>query len=853
MTDTRLRRAAQRLLVGSGVLAAVLAVGSGASSVRAQHAGFTKAEASVNDTGAATYSIPIATAPGRRGVQPELAIRYNSHTGNGPLGVGFALSGLSTISRVGATFAQDGFLDPVDFDGHDRFALDGERLIHVSGSYGASGTQYRTEQESFSRVISYGRQGNGPAYFRVWLRDGRIVDFGTTADSRVEAPGRSDVLYWRVSRIADRFGNYMRVTYFEDRATGESLPTRIDYSGNSVRNLAPYASVRLGYQWRSDRTESFLAGTRLYSQRRLNTIRCYNGSALTRGYNLVYTHSAPGYESRMHYIQELGMNGQGLEPIYFTWGSDGAASGTRITASSTMGYNNGYRKEQPRMVGDVNGDGRSDVVAFRNDGAYVALGQTNGKFGSLRRWHTSFGYNNGWHVDRHVRRLADVNADGKADIVGFANGGVYVALSTGSAFGSARLWVAHFGYNQGWRTTDHPRYLADVNGDGRADVVGFAGGGVNVSISTGTGFLAARRWIGGFGSGSGWGNANSDYPRLPIDVNGDGRADIVGFAGHGVVVALSTGSSFAASRTWIRYFGRSAGGWRTAYHPRTLADVNGDGLNDVVGFASSGVYVALSTGNGFGAARRWHAGFGYSAGGWRVGQHPRHLVDMDGDGRADIVGFANAGTYVARSTGEAFSGAVRWSTAMGYSNGWRVDRHPRMFGDVDADGKIDIIGFPYNGTDVVRNNVGDTRHRVTRIRHAGRDVRYEYLPQTNSTVYANRGTETYPNLALRMPVPLVRSMLSSTGRTETELGRVNFRYEGARFNLHGRGFRGFSRVTKDNVTTGIREVTTYDRNHGCIGLADHQPADAVDLRQSADLERVQPHFVCADVRQSRLP
>jgi hypothetical protein len=41
--------------------------------------------------------------------------------------------------------------------------------------------------------------------------------------------------------------------------------------------------------------------------------------------------------------------------------------------------------------------------------------------------------------------------------------------------------------------------------------------------------------------------------------------------------------------------------------------------------------------------------FGYNAGGWRVDQHPRFVVDTTGDGRADIIGFGNAGVYVSRS------------------------------------------------------------------------------------------------------------------------------------------------------------------------------------------------------------
>jgi len=43
---------------------------------------------------------------------------------------------------------------------------------------------------------------------------------------------------------------------------------------------------------------------------------------------------------------------------------------------------------------------------------------------------------------------------------------------------------------------------------------------------------------------------------------GDGRADVVGFADYGVLVALSTGDSFGLAQLWINEFGYSVGGWQ---------------------------------------------------------------------------------------------------------------------------------------------------------------------------------------------------------------------------------------------------------------------------------------------------
>src|SRR5262245_25458649 len=100
-----------------------------------------------------------------------------------------------------------------------------------------------------------------------------------------------------------------------------------------------------------------------------------------------------------------------------------------------------------------------------------------------RAWSNDFTVQRGWHLERHLRVLADVNGDHRQDVVGFGQDAVWIALSTGTAFGGIQLGVANFSYDQGWRVDKHVRVLADINNDGRADIVGFGETGVYTALS----------------------------------------------------------------------------------------------------------------------------------------------------------------------------------------------------------------------------------------------------------------------------------------------------------------------------------------------------------------------------------
>ncbi|MEU8336103.1 FG-GAP repeat domain-containing protein [Micromonospora tulbaghiae] len=252
-------------------------------------------------------------------------------------------------------------------------------------------------------------------------------------------------------------------------------------------------------------------------------------------------------------------------------------------------------------TGDVNGDGRDDIVTFAHGNTgdvYVALSNASA-FTSPGRWHDWFA------PGAEIAAVGDVNGDGSDDIVAFthnATADVYVALSTGSSFaGTAVKWHDYFSI-----AGEFPA-LGDVNGDGRDDIITFTQGpataaDVIVALSTGTSFGAPQKWHDLFAVGT-------EQPRVG-DINGDGKDDIVTFTCNtdaDVYAATSTGTTFTGTTIkWHDFF------CLPGEFPY-LADTNGDGKDDLIVFTkntTNDVYVALSTGTTFGPSSKWHDYFG---------------------------------------------------------------------------------------------------------------------------------------------------------------------------------------------------------------------------------------------------
>jgi hypothetical protein len=284
-------------------------------------------------------------------------------------------------------------------------------------------------------------------------------------------------------------------------------------------------------------------------------------------------------------------------------------------------------------VADLNGDGKSDVIQFWNGKSYVWLSNGQG-FEASRVWGTG-------HTA--TDEIGDFNGDGKADVIQFYGGAANVWLSTGTGFQQYARWSS--GHTQRDK-------LGDFDGDGDTDVVQFYGGFANVWLSNRTGFEPYTRWSTG----------HTEDDRVG-DFNGDGKADIIQFHAGNANVWLSTGTGF---QTYTR--------WSSGHLPSDkLGDFNGDGKTDVIQFHQGASYVWLSQGTSFAAYTRWGRGHTSSD----------LVADVNGDRKDDVVQLYAGRIYVWLSADSSFMPYTSWASVYH----WQTDR----VGDFNGDSKMDLL------------------------------------------------------------------------------------------------------------------------------------------------------------------
>jgi RHS repeat-associated protein len=735
-------------------------------------------------SGAYAASIDI-DLPDYHDLEPDLALAYNSGGDDGFAGVGWDLRGESLVER-----ASPGGGVPV-YGAGDIFLLDGAELIPCT----ALGGTHCTRHQSYQRI----RQDAAANAWYVWEPDGTKKTYTPLyCVASCSAPAFDQIFRWALRTEQDPNGNTVTYGYWCDPGQNCYLDT-IAYGTTTVR------------LWREARPEdiSFANGSYVgHTNFRLRSIQVDVGGRHRNAYGLAYATGPDSRRSILTGVRRYGTDvvidgagaitgGTALPAQAMAYGAGGTGFANRSWNASLGGWNASWRY----LFGDVDDDGRTDQVTVwqHPDGsAWAQVRRSDGSGFSDASFNATVG---GWNA-AWGDSLADVNGDGRADLVRMwqhPNGLAYALVYPSN--GSGYPTPSFNGAVGGWDPATVRDSFADVNGDGRADLVRVYKNGINVYVlvypSDGSGFPAAS-FNGPFGD---WNDAWKYYF---ADVNGDGRADLVtiwqGPDGSAwAQVNLSDGSGYP-TQIW----NGPVGGWNPKVLTDNLADVNGDGKADLVRVYKSGsdanIQVTLSNGRGF-TSTSWNGPIGGWNDAWK-----QSFVDVDGDGRTDVVtiwqnpdGTAWAQINLFDGTGY---GTRTWNATVG---GWDPATVRDSFVDVNGDGKSDLVRVWRNDTSAfaqVTPSQGGT---------APPDLLASMTNgQGGTTTLAYQPSSAWPGSAHPRggTFPTVSTITVTDGRGVS--GQTKYSYADPRFSPADKAFFGF-RYQKAVVDAQGTYTETYSR------------------------------------------
>jgi hypothetical protein len=302
-------------------------------------------------------------------------------------------------------------------------------------------------------------------------------------------------------------------------------------------------------------------------------------------------------------------------------------------------------------------------------------------------------------VEAHLFDLgpsSDVNGDARADACALSADGLVCGLSMGHAFDRALVAPAS-GADLGARSVYTTLRMGDVDGDGRADACVRRADGVSCWVSEGRGL---GRMIAGPALGDVQGYADPAYYstiRL-ADVDGDGLADLCARGPAGLVCYRATGTTFEPWQTLDALSDAAGFGDVNRYATMRMGDVDGDGRADVCARGADGMSCWLSSGTRFGervAGPRWSDDAGWAS--WRRWSTIR-LADVDGDGRADLCAREPDGVRCYLFDGRGFGRAIAGPALAEEADPARRDLFGSLrFGDLDGDGAADLCARAPDG------------------------------------------------------------------------------------------------------------------------------------------------------------
>ena len=531
-------------------------------------------------SGALTQRVQLDIPPGRKGVQPDVALVYNSqNTQDSIVGYGWALS-IPYIQRLNKTGSQD---------------LYGSNPYYTSSIDGELATSSTTTPNAYFAKVDDGSHNSYSLSSNTWTvydKNGTRYLYGSTDQARQFATSSDSGVYtWMLEEIRDTNDNYVKYTYLKDGRT--LYPYQITYTGHTSTD-GPF-TIDFATSTRPDPIISYRAGFMATTSSRISEVRASVSGQLVRKYVLTYGMGNNGSRSMLTGVQEKGYDDNNAETVLPAMTFGYTSTTTLFYATSTVPIRN-----SADIVADSNGNGVNDQTRLMGDSS-TPPNKTAWMFEDQARYPSLSAPPDYWAAsgtpptpqERGVRYL-DINADGKADLVRNATGTPYMwvngySTSTGYVWNATTTWTGTIPQFSSNATTTG--IFGDVNGDGLPDFVQ----SVDAPL---TGISKATY----FGNGSAWSATTTsvfDPPKaLPvnaptqtnsqlIDINGDGLDDWVYSDATSTYALLNTGSGWesAPDSRWTvststlykdpnsnNFIDRGA----------RFMDINGDGLPDFV-------------------------------------------------------------------------------------------------------------------------------------------------------------------------------------------------------------------------------------------------------------------------------
>jgi len=287
---------------------------------------------------------------------------------------------------------------------------------------------------------------------------------------------------------------------------------------------------------------------------------------------------------------------------------------------------------------------------------------------------------------------------------------------------SNTTWLSptYFTATNGTVYYDAGTQVVDVNGDGLVDIIR------NLEGSAGSCTQTREAWI---NNGSGWESNSSWYPPIClagvhdptkryydygsriVDVNGDGLPDIIRNFGNQKAAWINTGSGWESNSSWYppQCFSDYNASWNLYYDCGSrLADVNNDGLVDIIYSLQNYRETWINNGNGWIPDSIWNSPTNFTSinYGYQVYYDSgTRLADVNGDGLVDIIrNLEGGGGYGCQhpnnreawiNNGSGWVSDPSWyppTCLAGVNDGYKIYYdYGTLLTDVNGDGLVDII------------------------------------------------------------------------------------------------------------------------------------------------------------------